>query len=102
MPNVIRLNDPTSRAARSRTSLATHFTVGGIAVRGDVEIHSHQLCTNLIRPLRSNAVISDAGRLLDPAAPRGQTVPLHSANAQFRAEVQVDLSLDRPRASSKQ
>ena len=32
MPNVIRLNDPTSHGGKVTSVAATHFTVGGIAV----------------------------------------------------------------------
>ena len=32
MPNVIRLNDPTSHGGKVASVTATHFTVGGIAV----------------------------------------------------------------------
>ena len=32
MPNVIRLNDPTSHGGKVSKVAATHFTVGGIAV----------------------------------------------------------------------
>lgn len=32
MPNVIRLNDPTSHGGKVTKVVATHFTVGGIAV----------------------------------------------------------------------
>ena len=32
MPNVIRLNDPTSHGGKVVSVTATHFTVGGIAV----------------------------------------------------------------------
>lgn len=32
MPNVIRLNDPTSHGGKVASVSATHFTVGGVAV----------------------------------------------------------------------
>jgi len=32
MPNIIRLNDPTSHGGKVTSVAATHFTVGGIAV----------------------------------------------------------------------
>lgn len=32
MPNVIRLNDPTSHGGKVASVTATHFTVGGVAV----------------------------------------------------------------------
>jgi len=32
MPNIIRLNDPTSHGGKVASVSATHFTVGGVAV----------------------------------------------------------------------
>ena len=43
MPNVIRLNDPTSHGGKVSKVAATHFTVGGVAVGSDFSPTAKQL-----------------------------------------------------------